>query len=100
MIFSHDLVPGVLSGEITVSIRLWKKPRATAGKRYRVGPSEIEVDAIDQVRFGAIGAADVRRSGESDREALRSRAAHAGPIDEDTSVYRVRFHVVRDRRAP
>jgi hypothetical protein len=33
-------------------------------------------------------------AGESDRETLRRRAAHAGPIDEDTLVYRVEFHVV------
>jgi hypothetical protein len=37
---------------------------------------------------------DVRRSGERDRESLRERAAHAGPIDDDTLVYRVEFHVV------
>jgi len=28
------------------------------------------------------------------REALRQRAAHAGPIDEDTLVYRIEFHAV------
>jgi hypothetical protein len=37
---------------------------------------------------------DVRRSGETDRESLRRRAAHAGPIDDDTLVYRIEFHVV------
>lgn len=38
--------------------------------------------------------ADVRRAGELDREALRQRAAHAGPIDESTLVYRIEFHTV------
>ena len=28
------------------------------------------------------------------REALRDRAAHAGPIDEDTLVYRIELHAV------
>jgi hypothetical protein len=37
----------------------------------------------------------VRRAGEPDRETLRRRAAHAGPIDEDTLVYRIEFHAVR-----
>jgi hypothetical protein len=37
---------------------------------------------------------DVRRAGEPDRETLRRRAAHAGPIDEDTLVYRIEFHTV------
>jgi hypothetical protein len=34
----------------------------------------------------------VRRAGEPDRDALRRRAAHAGPIDEGTLVYRIEFH--------
>jgi len=34
----------------------------------------------------------VRRAGEPDREALRRRAAHAGPIDDGTLLYRVEFH--------
>ena len=38
--------------------------------------------------------ADVRQAGEPDRETLRERAAHAGPIDEDTLVYRIELHAV------
>jgi hypothetical protein len=37
---------------------------------------------------------DVRRAGETDLEALRRRAAHAGPIGDDTLVYRIEFHAV------
>ncbi len=33
-------------------------------------------------------------AGEPDRETMRRRAAHAGPIDEDTLVYRIEFHAV------
>ncbi|HKO26590.1 MAG TPA: hypothetical protein VJU80_03965, partial [Solirubrobacteraceae bacterium] len=62
------------------------------GGRYRVGLGEIEVDAIELIPFSAITDADVRRAGEPDRETLRRRAAHAGPIDEDTLVYRIEFH--------
>jgi hypothetical protein len=46
------------------------------------------------VPFSSVTQADVRRSGENDREVLRARAAHAGPIDDDTLVYRIEFHVV------
>jgi hypothetical protein len=35
-----------------------------------------------------------RTSDEPDRETLRQLAAHAGPIDEDTLVYRIEFHAV------
>jgi hypothetical protein len=92
--FSPELRNDVLAGDITVSVRLWKRPRVKQGGRYRVDLGEIEVDAIELVSFSAITAKDVRRAGEPDRETLRQRAAHAGPIDEDTLVYRIEFHTV------
>jgi hypothetical protein len=92
--FSRELRSDVLSGDITLSIRLWKRPQVKVGGRYPVGLGEIEVDAIELVPFAAITAEDVRQAGEPDREMLRRRAAHAGPIDEDTLVYRIEFHVV------
>jgi hypothetical protein len=92
--FSRELRSDVLAGEITLSIRLWKRPRVKKGGRYTVGLGEIEIDAIEQVPFAAITDKDVRRAGEPDRETLRGRAAHAGPIDEDTLVYRIEFHAV------
>jgi hypothetical protein len=54
----------------------------------------IEIDAIEMVPFSSVTRADVRRSGERDLESLRARAAHAGPIDDDTLVYRIEFHVL------
>jgi hypothetical protein len=95
MEFSRDLREDVLAGDVTVSVRLWKRPRVCVGGRYRVGPGEIEVDAIELVPFAAVSREDLRRSGERDRAALRERAAHAGPIDEETLVYRIEFHAVR-----
>lgn len=94
MDFSPELRNDVLAGDITLSVRLWQRPRVKEGGRYRVGPGEIEIDAIELLPFAAITSADVRRAGEADREALRHRAAHAKPIDEDTLVYRIEFHVV------
>jgi hypothetical protein len=92
--FSRELRNDVLAGDITLSVRLWKRPQVKEGGRYRVGPGEIEIDAIELVPFAAIAWEDVLRAGEPDRETLRRRAAHAGPIDEDTLVYRIEFHVV------
>jgi len=90
--FSRELRNDVLAGDITLSIRLWKRPRVKEGGRYRVGPGEIEIDAIELVPFAAVTSEDVRRAGEPDRETLRQRAAHAGPINENTLVYRIEFH--------
>jgi hypothetical protein len=92
--FSRELRSDVLAGDITLSVRLWDRPRVKEGRRYPVGLGEIEVDTIDLVPFSAIKREDVRRAGEPDRETLRHRAAHAGPINEDTLVYRIEFHVV------
>ena len=98
MQFSRELRDDVLAGDITLSIRLWQRPQVREGGRYRIGPGEIEVDAIELVPFSAITAADVQRAGEPDREALRRRAAHAGPIDEDTLVYRIELHALNGDR--
>jgi hypothetical protein len=94
MEFSRELRNDILAGDITLSVRLWRRPQVKQGCRYRVGPGEIEVDAIELVPFAAVTGEDVRRAGEPDRETLRRRAAHAGPIDEDTLVYRIEFHTV------
>ena len=94
MQFSPELRDDVASGDITVSFRLWRRPKVKVGGRYPVGPVDIEVDSIELVPFSSVTRADVRRSGEQDREELRRRAAHAGPIDDDTLVYRIEFHVV------
>jgi hypothetical protein len=92
--FSPELRAGVAAGDITVSIRLWQRPKVKAGGRYASHGSIIEVDTVELLPFSAVTPDDVTRSGEPDRDALRRRAAHAGPIDDNTLVYRVEFHVV------
>ena len=68
MEFGKELRDDIVAGDITLTFRLWRRPQATVGGRCRVG--------------------------EPDRETLRRRAAHAGPIAEDTLLYRIAFHVV------
>ena len=94
MQFSPELRDGVATGRITLSFRLWQRPKVKVGGRYAAGPACIEIDSIEMVPFSSVTRADVRRSGEKDRESLRKRTAHAGPIDDDTLVYRIEFHIV------
>ena len=54
----------------------------------------IEIDDIDLLPFSSITDDELARTGEADLETLRRRAAHAGPIHDDTFLYRVEFHVV------
>ncbi len=92
--FSPELREGVASGDITVSIRLWQRAKVKAGGRYASHGQKIEIDSIELLPFSAVTEDDVSRSGEPDRETLRRRAAHAGPIDQETLVYRIEFHLV------
>ena len=94
MEFSRELRASVLSGDITVTFRLWRRPQVKPGGRYRVGDGQIEVDSVELVPFAFIDNTDVRRTGETDLESLRRRAAHAGPIHDETVLYRIEFHVV------
>lgn len=99
MQFSPELRDRVADGAITVSYRLWSRPKVKVGGVYRSGAVTIEVDEIEPVPFSSITDDDLARTGETDREALRRRAAHAGPVNDDTVLYRVEFHVREDEGA-
>jgi hypothetical protein len=76
----------VLGGDITLSVRLWKRPQVKHGGRYRGGLGPVEVDVVTLVPFAAIPGADVRRVGDRDRQALRARAAHARSTRTSSSI--------------
>ena len=78
-----------------MSYRLWSRPKVKVGGVYRSGTVVIEIDEIELVPFSSITDEDLAQTGEHDIEALRRRAAHAGPIHDDTLLYRIEFHVVR-----
>ena len=94
MQFSPELRDGVASGRITLSFRLWQRPQVKVGGQYATASVVIEIDSMELVPFSSVTKADVRRCGEKDLETLRNRTAHAGPVDDDTLVYRIEFHVV------
>jgi hypothetical protein len=85
----------VADGTITVSYRLWTRPKVKVGGVYRSGAVMIEIDEVELLPFSSITEEDLARTGEPDLETLRRRAAHAGPIHDGTVLYRVEFHVVR-----
>ena len=97
MQFSPDLRDRVANGTITVSYRLWSRPKVKVGGVYRSDSVRVEIDEIELLPFASITDDDLAQTGEPDVETLRRRAAHAGPIQDDTLVYRVEFHVVRQR---
>jgi hypothetical protein len=94
MHFARETRPAVADGSVTLTFRLWSRPQAKVGGRYETAGVTIEVDDMELVPFSTVTDADAARSGHPDREALRAITAHAGPVADDTLVYRIEFHVV------
>jgi ASCH domain len=92
MQFSADLRDQVADGTITVSYRLWSRPQVKVGGIYRSGSVRIEIDDIELLPFSSITDDDLVRTGEPDLNSLRRRATPAGPIHDDTLLYRIEFH--------
>ena len=78
MEFSRELRGDVISGDITVSFRLWRWPEVRVGGRYPVGPVHIEIDSMELMPFSAIAEADARRCG--DRTGSHCVSAQPTPV--------------------
>jgi hypothetical protein len=94
VVFAKQIREGVERGEITCSIRIWQSPHVSAGRRYRVGAGEIDVDSILQITFADITPDLARESGFKGVVDLLKVAQH-GP---GRNVYLVRFHYIPDVR--
>ena len=80
MHFAGATQDAVADGRVDLTFRLWSRPQAKVGGRYRVGAVTIEVDEMELVPFGTVTAAEARRSGYDDREALRAITATRDPV--------------------
>jgi hypothetical protein len=99
MRFTVDSHQRIADGDITCTIRAWKRPQVKVGGRYHVGAVDLVVDSVDQVRLDTISDDDARRSGFDDRHALVSFLRKHASVADDDRVWHVEFHVVeRDDR--
>jgi hypothetical protein len=97
MDFTQRLRPGVLSGDITCSVRIWQKPRVKVGNRYdSTGVGPIEIDSIQPIGWSDITPELARESGFSGVVDLLKIAQHG----DGRNVYLVRFHRVKMTAAP
>src|SRR5690349_11225349 len=87
--FSPELRDRVADGTITLTYRLWTRPQVKVGGVYKSGAVSIEIDTMEMVPFSSVTKRDLRQTGEADIESLRKRTAHAGPVHDDTLVYRI-----------
>ena len=93
MTFAKRLRPGVRSGEITCSVRIWMRPHVKVGGRYPMDKGEIVVDSIETIGFADITPELARESGFLGVLDLLKTAQHG----RGEKIYLVRFHYVRKR---
>lgn len=93
MVFAKRLRAGVVSGEITSSIRIWTSPHVKAGNRYRMGEGEIEIESITPIGFPDITPELARESGFLGVIDLLKIARHG----KGDNVYLIRFHYISPR---
>ena len=92
MDFTQRLRPGVLSGDITCSVRIWHSPRVKVGNRYdSTGVGAIEIDSVQAIEWSDITPELARESGFSGVVDLLKIAKHGS----GRNVYLVRFHRVK-----
>lgn len=93
MTFTKRFRDGVRRGEITCSVRIWKRPHVKVGNRYRMEEGEILVDSIEPIGFQEITPMLARESGFLGVVDLLKVAKHG----EGENIYLIRFHYVGPR---
>lgn len=63
MMFTRRLRDPVMRGEVTCSVRIWRKPKVRTGGRYALGPGHIVVSSIREIALSDVTPALARRSG-------------------------------------
>lgn len=92
MLFSTRFHEPIRRGDVTVTLRRWKRPQAKEGGRYRLHTGAvIEVTRVDVVEPSSVTDADAKRAGfGSAAEALAGLEGYEGDL------YRVQFHYLGD----
>ena len=85
--FLRRLRPGVKSGEITSTVRIWQRPHVKVGNRYRLEEGAIEVTSLQEIRLEDITPDLAKESGFAGVVDLLKTAKH-GP---GRRVFLVRF---------
>jgi hypothetical protein len=95
VIFTRRLRDGVRRGEITCSVRIWRRPHVKVGNRYRMDEGEVEIDSVLPIGLADVTPELARESGFKGVVDLLKVAKHG----RGENIYLVRFHYVpRDRK--
>jgi hypothetical protein len=63
MTFTKRLRTPIIRGDITCSVRIWRRPHVKVGGRYRLGEGWIEVTSIRRITLADVTSDLARRSG-------------------------------------
>lgn len=85
MLFRHETLAAIASGEVTLAFRRWKRPTVKAGGRVRTASGVVLIGDIAVVDMHALTEQDARAAGFPTLAALREML---GP-DDGTPVYRI-----------
>jgi hypothetical protein len=88
MQFTKRLRTPIKNGEITTSIRIWKRPHVKVGNHYRLEEGHIVVDTLHEIDFDDITPTLARASGFAGVADLLKTAKHGS----GETVYLVEFH--------
>lgn len=91
MLFAKHLRERVRNGEITCSVRIWKRSHVKVGGSYSLAPGVIVVDSLFEIEFEDITPELARRSGFHDVVDLMKVAEHGS----GQRVFLVEFHYER-----
>lgn len=94
MVFTKRLRERVISGEITLTIRIWKRLQVKQGARYQMGDGHIEIDSITPIGLPDITPELARESGFLGVLDLLKVAKHG----KGENIYLIRFHYIAPRR--
>jgi hypothetical protein len=88
MQFLKRLRDPIKRGEITTSIRIWKRPHVKVGNRYRLEKGCVVIDRMSEIDFDDITPRMARESGFAGVADLLKTAKHGA----GETVYLVEFH--------
>ena len=88
MVFTKRLRPGIKSGRIRCTVRIWTRLQVKVGGRYALDEGHIVVDSIQSIQRDEITEDLAHESGFDSRDDLIDIASHGS----GTQVYLIRFH--------
>ena len=82
MLLERRAREGIFDGSVTVLVRRWRRPQATAGRVYRTAAGRIVVDEVTVIDPEILTDADARPAGYATAEALRAdlRGTEGDPV--------------------